>query len=213
MNEFGKSKVSLLPLLLIIGLIVGAGYLLVRGEVKIPGADEEKNVEIRRLEGFPTTIETTEVVDKQRSVIKSEEELQAFFDLIDKTGKLSLDESIDFNKEYLIGVSTKTLDESDQTIKIKKIYEVKETGSLLVSNLQTKPGDTCRPGNVTYIAVDLVAISKFDKNIEFELLKETEECEESSLDDTEEESSASESEGSTTDDLETIDNNVNNVSE
>ena len=39
-----------LPLLIILGLIIGAGYLLIGGDIEIPFFEDRKHIEVRRLE-------------------------------------------------------------------------------------------------------------------------------------------------------------------
>lgn len=167
---------SLLPILLIVGLIIGAGFLLVQGEVQLPWLKKDNTLEIRRLEGYPTVVYTNDIEDKQRIVIKSQEELEAFLKSVDKTGNLALGEKIDFNKEYLLAVASKTVNTKGFDMKIKKIYINEKDNSLLVSVRQAKPGETCTYDPDPNVPVDLVAIDKTDKSIEFELIKEVEEC-------------------------------------
>ena len=69
---------NLIPVTLIVVLIIGAGYLMTKGDFKLPFFGN--NLEIRRFENFPTTITTQKQFGKQRVVIKSQEELgQIFF--------------------------------------------------------------------------------------------------------------------------------------
>jgi hypothetical protein len=166
---------SFLPLLLLILIILGAGYFLIQGEIKLPKFD--RGPQIRRLEGFPTVIYTDRKVEKQRLVIKSEEELNDFLNLVDDTGLLTLREDIDFEKEFLLGVTSETEKEVDHEIKIRKVYEDKDDGSLLISIRETFPGETCDSEIDEHIAADLVAISKTDLDIEFERVKQVIECE------------------------------------
>ena len=74
-------SLKLLPIFLIFALIAGAGYFLLQGEIKLPWLNQKstRNISIRRLEGFPTTVYTKDVLAKQRVVIKNEEELLKFF--------------------------------------------------------------------------------------------------------------------------------------
>lgn len=169
-------SMSLLPILLIVGLIIGAGFLLIQGDIQIPWLKKDNTLEIRRLEGFPTTVYTNEIVDKKRLVIKSQEELETFFKEVDTSGNIALAEKIDFDKEYLLAVSSKTVNTKGFDMKIKKIYVDEKNQSLLVSIKQAKPGETCTYDQDPNVPVDIVAIDKTDKSIEFELIKETEEC-------------------------------------
>jgi len=163
-------KMSFLPLIIIIALILGAGYLLINGEIKLPKFN--KGPQIRRLEGFPTIIYTDKVLDKQRQVIKSDQELNQFLNTVDSTGLLVLKEKINFDKEYLIGVSTKTYDETGHKMKIRKVYEDKNKKTLLVSIIESESEKNCPVEQQTNIPVDLVAISKTDSDIAFERIKD-----------------------------------------
>lgn len=168
-------NMSLLPVVLLLALILGAGYFLMAGDGSISKLFN-RGPEVRRLAGFPTVVPTQEVLEKQRIVIKSDEELAAFLNMVDKSGLLSVKDKVNFDKEFLIGVTGKTLPEARSTIKIRKLYEDKEDKSLIVSIKQTDLGDSCEADKDSGVAVDLVAISKTDLNIEFDIVKETKEC-------------------------------------
>lgn len=169
-------SMSLLPVLLIVALIIGAGFLLIEGDIKIPWLKKSNTLEIRRLEGYPSLVYTADIKDKMRVVIKSQEELENFFKTVDSGGNLALGEKIDFNKEYVIAVSSKTMDTKGFDIKIKKIYVDEKDQSLLVSIVQNKPTETCTYDKDPNIPVDMVAINKTDKPIDFELIKKDVDC-------------------------------------
>jgi hypothetical protein len=173
-NQKANLKISLIPLVVIIGLILGAGYLLLAGDIKLPQFNN--GPQFRRVDGFPTVIYTDKVIEKQRIVIKSEEELTNFLNMIDPTGLLEVRETINFNKEYLIAVTTETEQETNRATRIKKIYEDKEKGNILVSVRETEPGKTCEIEIDPNVAVDIVAISKTELPMEFERIKQVEEC-------------------------------------
>lgn len=162
--------ISLLPVVLLVVLALGAGYFLMKDDLKLPSFSKEP--EVRRLEGFPTIIYTDQEIDKQREVIKDQESLEKFLKTADPTGNLALGEKINFEKEYLLGVTSPTQDEAGHEIKVKKLYEDKKEGSLLVSIRQTDNPESCEVVLQKNVAVDLVAISKTDYNIEFEVVKE-----------------------------------------
>jgi hypothetical protein len=61
-------------------------------------------------------------------------------------------------------------------VRIKKIYEDKEKGTILVSLRETEAGDTCEVEMDPNVAVDIVAISKTETPIDFERVKQVEEC-------------------------------------
>ena len=173
-NQKAKLRISLLPLVVIIGLILGAGYLLLAGDINLP--DFMKSSQFRRVEGFPTIVYTSNQVQKQRLVIKSEEELTNFLNMIDSTGLLEIREPINFNKEYLIVVTTETEAKTGNEVKIRKIYEDKEKNQIMVSIREIEKGETCEVELDNNIAVDIVAISKTDKAVEFDRVKQVETC-------------------------------------
>lgn len=168
--------VSLLPLIVIVGLILGAGYFLLADEIKLPSFN--KGPTIRRLEGFPTIVYTEENQDseKKRLVLKSQQELDDFLNTIDKTGLLTMKDKINFEKEYLIAVATDVEAPEDHKVKIRKVYEDKKTKTLLVSITETFPNDDCAPELAPHIGVDIVAINKTDWKIDFEKVKDVLEC-------------------------------------
>ena len=174
-NKSHILNMSLLPVFLLLALILGAGYFLMAGDVNVSKLFN-KEPEVRRLAGFPTDVVTQEVIDKQRVIIKSDEELATFLNAIDKTGLLGIKEKINFDKEYLIGVTTQTQPEAKSSIKIRKLYEDKEDQSLIVSIKQTDLGDSCEIEKDSTVSLDLVAVSKTDWKIDFDIVKETKEC-------------------------------------
>jgi hypothetical protein len=176
MTEKKKIYISLLPLFVIIVLILGAGYFLLADEIKLPKFN--KGPQIRRIEGFPTTVFVSEgtIADKQRKVLKSEQELNEFLNSVDKTGMLTMRDKINFDKEYVIAVSTEVVKEDNHKVKVRKVYEDKTAKTLLVSIVETFPGDTCTIEVNNHIGVDLVAINKTDWTIDFERIKDVDEC-------------------------------------
>lgn len=167
-------NMSLIPLFILIVLILGAGYLLIQGEIKLPKFN--KGPQIRRLEGFPTIIYTETNLEKQRRVIKNEQELNEFLDYVDESGLVTVNEKINFEKEYLLAVSTETEQETGHTIKVKKVYEDKEDGVLLVYIEETEEGENCEPESDPNIALDIVAITKVDQEFTFDKVKKVKNC-------------------------------------
>lgn len=178
-NETHKmAGISALPLIIILGLIFGAGYLLLQGEIDLDLFEEDRSLEMRRLDDFPTTVGINEELDKQRAIITTEDELVEFLSNVDESGALSVGEKIDFEKEMLVGVSTKNYETGGYGIKIKRIYIDKENQELLVSSIITKPDETCLVTQSPTAAIDIVAIDKTDMKIDFETMTQTEFCEE-----------------------------------
>ena len=173
-NQKANLRISLVPLVAIIGLILGAGYLLLAGDINLPRFN--KGPQFRRVEGFPTIVYTDKQIEKQRTLIKSEEELTNFLNTIDPSGLLEVREPINFNKEYLIAVTTETEDKTGNSIRIKKIYENKEKKSMLVSINETTQGETCETEIDKNVSVDIVAVSKTELPLEFDRVKQIQEC-------------------------------------
>ena len=169
-------NISLIPLFILLALIIGAGFLLLQGEVELPKFN--RGPKVRRLEGFPTVIYTDKQIEKQRKVITSEEELNEFLNYIDETKLLTLRENINFEKESLLAVATDTNQETGIRLKIEKIYEDKDDQTLLVTLEEREQGEYCEVENDPNIAVDIAAISKTDWEIKFDRIKKTISCEE-----------------------------------
>ena len=176
MTKRAQINMSLVPLFIILAIIIGAGYFLIQGELDFSKIFN-RGPEIRRLEGFPTVIYTDDNIEKQRLVISDQNQLNEFLNLIDKTGLVTLKDSIDFNKEVLVGVSSETEDPVGHEVKIKKLFVDKEKQTLIVSIEETFPGESCNPEIDKHIAVDLVAISKSEFSIDFDRIKKIDECE------------------------------------
>src|SRR3989339_216016 len=168
-------NMSMVPLVIILVLIAGAGYMLLRGEIDL--SKWTRGFQLRRMEGFPTVIYVDTEIEKQRLVIRTEEELSKFLNLVDTTGLTILRDPVDFNKEMLIAASTESEKETGHSLKIKKIYEKKDSKTLVVSVLETEKGDNCVLENDPNVSVDMVAISKTDWTIEFERVKRVDSCE------------------------------------
>lgn len=180
MNEKKLNKMSglsALPLIIIIGLILGTGYLLLKDSIDLSFLEVSKDLEMERLENFPKTVSVTKDLDKQRAVIKSEEELINFLSYVSKSKELSLGRKVDFKKEMLIGVSTKTNNTGGYSVKIEKIKVDKKTNNLYITSLITKPSDNCVVTQQLNSAVDIVLVSKTNMDVEFETVRTTDLCE------------------------------------
>ena len=168
-------NMSLLPLAIILILILGVGYFLLQGEIKLPKFN--KGPQIGRLENFPTVLDTTKDMEKTRKVLKSEAELDEFLNTIDGDNQLVVKDKINWDKQYVIAVTTSTNEESGHKIKIAKAYENKTDMKLIISVTETEMGEGCDVDKEKNIAVDLVTITKTDYTIEFERKKNFELCE------------------------------------
>jgi len=173
-------RVSLLPLLVLVALILGAGYFLLKDEIKLPSLGKKPT--IQRLEGFPTVIYTDKQIEKTRKVITSEQELAEFLNLIDETGILTVKEKVDFEKNVVVAVSTETNEETGHKIKIRKVYEDKVKDKILIEFEEVNPEDDCKMEIDNNIAVDLVMLSKTDAKVDFEKVTKVIECEDSESD-------------------------------
>ncbi len=174
MTKKAQINMTLIPLVLILAIIIGAGYLLIQGDIKLPKLN--RGPSIRRLEGFPTVIYTGDSIEKQRRVITNQNELSDFLNLIDKTGLVTLKEQINFDKEVLVGVSSETEQPVGHVIKVKKLFEDKANSKLTVFLEETFPSESCNAEKDPHIAVDLVAITKTNYQILFDRAKKFEEC-------------------------------------
>jgi len=179
MNKQSKmAGVSALPLIIIFSLILGAGYFLLKGDIDLSSLFQDKNnLEMRRIEGFPTVVPVTTEHDKTQKIIQNEQGLIEFLASVDETNKLSVGEKINFEKEMLIGVATSNFSETGYRMKIRKIYVDRDSNSLLVSSMITQPGDTCPKEPQANVLVDIVAVDKTEMAVDFETLRQTELCE------------------------------------
>ena len=173
-KERASLKVSLIPIVILVGLILGAGFFLLKDEIQLPKFN--KGPTIQRLEGFPTVIYTQNDMVKQRKVISNDQELDEFLNFVDKSGMLQMREKINFDKDVVLAVSSDSHDEVGRKIKITKVYEDKKNKELKVIVEETKPGETCSPEVDKNITVDMVKISKTDWEISFDRVTKVKEC-------------------------------------
>lgn len=177
MNEEGKILyATFLPIVVLVAVLAGTGYFLLKGDIKLPKLRKEPT-EIRRLEGFPTIASDTNELDKKRLIIKSQDELNNFLNEIDPAARIILKEDINFDKEYLIAATTETKDMYGYEMKVRKVKEDKN-GKFVVELQEETPGDYCEDefDKVPNIAVDIVAISKTDSEFDFERIKDVKDC-------------------------------------
>lgn len=168
-----KPKINLIPLFILIGILVAIYFVFLSGTdlFKL-----NREPEVRRINGFPTVAYTDKPLEKKREVITNEQQLADFLNYVDESGYLIVREDIDFNKEFLLGVSTDTNATEGHSIKVRKLYEDKENNKLIVSLREEEPGDNCNYEANPNVAVDLVAISKTAQKIDFERIKEVVPC-------------------------------------
>ncbi len=173
-------SMSLLPVVLIVILIIGAGFFLLEGDViKLPGARDDNYIQTRRLNGFPTTINTEKDLkqSKMRKVITSKEELYSFISSIDPLNTFTLSEEPNFDKEVVLAVTSGSQTLEGNAVKIRRVYLDKKNNSILVSIKQTSVDEDCENTLGNNIPVDLVAMDKTELKIEFENQKEDAPCE------------------------------------
>jgi len=173
-----KLYANVIPIIIILLLIGGAGYFLFGQDLEIP--IEDRKTQITRVEGFPRMIYVSEDREKVRKVITSEEELNEFLSEVDKNDELTLNTNINFNKHYLVGAATKTLEGENHEFKIKKIYKDTDDKTLTIVQERVDPDDECRLEDGKNIWVDIAQINKTDWNIDFELVKKILPCEDTS---------------------------------
>jgi hypothetical protein len=174
-----KSSMNFVPVILIFVLILGAGYLLLKDTLKLPWFRNDNTVEITRLEGFPRAWETQNSIKKSRRVIKNETELKEFFayaDMVDETSFNTILSKVNFDKEFLLGVTSDTQEETEGLIRVKKVEIDKVKQKLFVKVIQYKPDTTCVPEVKSNVLIDIVKISKSDNEINFDVVKENRSC-------------------------------------
>lgn len=176
-NEHGFIMyMNLLPVVLILLLILGAGYLLTQGEFSIPGFSNNNKMKITRFEGFPTTIPVSEEMEKQRLVITSQEELDAFLSKLDPTDSITLSEKVNFDRQVVLAVSNETRETEGYSLKVRRVYD--ESDKVEISLREERPDDDCVLPQYKNVAVDIVAITRTEKPVDFSLVKEIYSCEE-----------------------------------
>lgn len=179
MNNPKESAMAQLPIIIVLALIFGAGFLMFRGDIKTPFLEKTDSIKVRRLDRFPTTKEVGNKTDKMRRVIKNEDDLDSFFNAIDPSGDLRLGEKINFDQEYLIGVSSKTKDTSGVSVKIKKIIKDQKDGkerfTVMLTQTEQDP-ETCDVENKKTVALDIIAIDKTDTDFHFERILDEKYC-------------------------------------
>ena len=176
-NQKAHLNVSLIPLAIIISLILGAGFFLLKDEINLPKFN--KGPTMRRIEGFSSLIYVDDdfEIERQKKVIKSREELNEFLNSIDKSGLLEVKESINFEKEFIIAVNSEVHEETGHRTKIGKIYEDVTENRLLVLVEEKEAGDSCKTDPDRNVTLDIIAVSKTDLRISFDRVKKVEECE------------------------------------
>lgn len=176
MNKSHTLNASILPILILVGLILGAGYFLIGSNFKLPKFGQKDS--LQRLEGYPTVINITKedaaTIGKIREVITSQEQLDAFLAKVSKGG-LTVNEEIDFSKKVVIAVAT-TFDEPDKELKIKKVYESSQDKKLTIQIRNLVPEDICPTGEKYTVGIDLATVKKTDWKIDFENITEKKPC-------------------------------------
>ncbi len=86
-------NISLLPIVVIVLLILGAGYFLVKDDIDLSKIFN-REPKVRRLEGFPVVINTNQILDKQRTLVKSQAELDTFLKAIDPSATMINNDNI-----------------------------------------------------------------------------------------------------------------------
>lgn len=178
MNIFKNHQAgSVLPVIIILGLILGAGYFLIGEDIKLPKfLNGEPKFE--RVEGFPKTIYTEKEMDKKRLVITSEDQLNEFLNYVDENNQIDFNSKVNFNKKMLIAVSSGNFEADESKFKIRRIYKDASKKTLLVSIESEELGDLCERKLDPNIIVDFATIDKTDWTIDFRTESKTNEgCE------------------------------------
>jgi hypothetical protein len=174
-----KSSMNIVPVLLILILILGAGYLLLKDTLKLPWFRNDNTIEITRLEGFPRSWNTQKDIKKSRIVIKSESELRDFFtnvDMDDDTSLQAIIKAVNFETEYLLAVNNGVQEETEGLLRIKRVERDDSKKRLTIKVYQYKPDATCVPEINKNVLIDIVKISKSDYEVKFEIITENRSC-------------------------------------
>lgn len=178
-----KMYINILPLLIIVLLIAGAGYLLFGQDIKLPKR-EDKLTKIIRIQGFPARVSVDGDREKVRRVITSKKELMDFLAEVDPQKTLKLTDEPDFSKHVVVASSTETLQGTLNSYRIKRIVKDVEDKELTVEQELILPMEEC-PNKETEedrvkksIVVDLIMLNKTTWKIDFDLLKKELPCEE-----------------------------------
>jgi hypothetical protein len=164
---------------LILILILGAGYLLLKDTLKLPWFRNDNTIEITRLEGFPRSWNTQKDIKKSRIVIKSESELRDFFtnvDMDDDTSLQAIIKAVNFETEYLLAVNNGVQEETEGLLRIKRVERDDSKKRLTIKVYQYKPDATCVPEINKNVLIDIVKISKSDYEVKFEIITENRSC-------------------------------------
>ena len=179
-----KIYVNILPLVIIFLLIGGAGYFLFGQDIELPSFKPGSSIKVTRIDNFPQRITVETEREKTNEVITSEEALTRYMATIDPKGQIDLKEDFNFNKNFLVAVSSSTLEGPLNRYKIKKVERDSEDKKLTIQKELTIPMSECidkvteEEASVKSIIVDMVIISKNDWEIDFEALKKELPCEE-----------------------------------
>jgi len=174
-----KSSMNIVPVILISVLILSAGYLLLKDTLKLPWFRKSNTIEITRLEGFPRAWETQKAIEKTRRVIKNEAELRDFFahaDMNDDASLTAVLNAVNFDNEFLLGVTSDTREETEEVIRIKRVERDDAKEKLLIKVYQYKPDTTCVPEIKKNVLIDLAKISRSEYKVDFEVIKESRSC-------------------------------------
>lgn len=175
-----KSSINILPILIVVAIIILAGYPLLKGSINLPWQKKDKKIQVTRMEGFPRSWETEKPIKKSYRVIQNQAELEEFFNYADMSSQQDLLNNIlsnvNFNKEQILAAVSDVQEEMGNQIKIKKIEEDKEDRTLKVTVLQTKQDKTCIPEIKNNVLIDIVKIDKTNYKIDFDTLRQTKSC-------------------------------------
>ncbi|MFA6982183.1 MAG: hypothetical protein WC243_04140 [Patescibacteria group bacterium] len=166
-----------LPIIIILGLIIGAGYFLIGEDIRLPKfLNGEPKFD--RVEGFPKTVYVTKEMEKRREVITSEEELNKFLNEVDENNQIDFKGKINFDRKMLIAVASAYSQTDGNKFKIRRAYKDDEKKTLLIALESQELGELCEKKVDPNIIVDFATIDKTDWKIDFEVLKKiNEDCE------------------------------------
>ncbi len=175
MTNKSTASTNLLPIFIIVALIIAAGFLLTKDDFKAPWQKSDK-IKAEHLTNFPREVPTLEQLEKERLVLKSQQELDSFLMKVDPTGSTKVSDKINFEKEWVLVATSPTLLTDGHKLKIQKIYDDTEKLEIRAVVIYEKPGDTCDVQQVSNVVVDMVKIKQTEMKIDFDKEEKEVEC-------------------------------------
>ena len=165
----------LIPVAIVVVLVLILGFVLLRDSI-LDLFKPNKNALIR-IEGFPKEVESTKKIDKNRTIVRSEQEFKDLMKkLFDDENKIQMPQN-DFEKNDLYVVNTELNDTRGFRLKIRNIFKDEEKNRFDSVLERQKPGKTCINEEVSNVALDIVKVEKNITNIDAERVDKIIDCE------------------------------------